>query len=128
MSVTSTDTTGTTDSTGTTGTTGTTAGAAIAAGAWRESSTSGAADSRPQPDQVIDSARAEIDALDAHIIALVRKRVDVSARIQRTRVTAGGRRVHLAREMQILGRYRDELGRPGTSLAMTLLELSRGRG
>jgi chorismate mutase len=40
---------------------------------------------------------------------------------------AGGRRVHLAREMEILRTYGDALGgRPGTSVAMTLLELCRG--
>ncbi|HEV7627723.1 MAG TPA: chorismate mutase, partial [Streptomyces sp.] len=39
----------------------------------------------------------------------------------------GGRRVHLAREMEILDRYRSELGRPGTQLAMTLLGLCRGQ-
>jgi chorismate mutase len=29
--------------------------------------------------------------------------------------------------MEILGRYREALGKPGTALGMTLLELSRGR-
>lgn len=76
---------------------------------------------------LISDARQRIDALDDRIIALVRERVDVSARIQQARITTGGRRVHLSREMEILGRFRAELGRPGTSLAMTLLELSRGR-
>ena len=35
--------------------------------------------------------------------------------------------MHLSREMEILARYRAELGRPGTQLAMTLLGLCRGR-
>ena len=51
----------------------------------------------------------------------------VSAVIQRERIGSGGRRVNLSREMEILGHYRDQLGKPGTALAMTLLELSRGR-
>ncbi len=75
----------------------------------------------------IADARQEIDELDDRIIALVRERMGVSERIQRTRIAAGGRRVSLAREMDILRRYREELGRPGTQLAMTLLELCRGR-
>lgn len=75
----------------------------------------------------IAGSRERIDTLDARIIALVQERMGVSARIQRARIGSGGRRVSLSREMEILGRYRDELGRPGTTLAMTLLELSRGR-
>ncbi|MEE1940602.1 chorismate mutase [Streptomyces sp. TRM 70361] len=75
----------------------------------------------------ISEDRGRIDELDERIIALVRERMAVSARIQRTRIDGGGRRVNLSREMEILTRYREELGRPGTSLAMTLLELCRGR-
>jgi chorismate mutase len=75
----------------------------------------------------IDAARREIDALDGRIVALIRERMAVSERIQATRLASGGRRVHLAREMEILRRYREELGRPGTQLAMTVLELCRGR-
>ncbi|MYX35211.1 MULTISPECIES: chorismate mutase [unclassified Streptomyces] len=76
---------------------------------------------------VIADARERIDDLDARIIALVRERMAVSAGIQRARIASGGRRVHLSREMDILRRYSEQLGRPGTALAMTLLELSRGR-
>lgn len=75
----------------------------------------------------ITGARERIDELDTRIIALVRERMAVSAGIQRARIASGGRRVHLSREMEILSRYREELGRPGTELAMTLLELCRGR-
>ncbi|MFP8906060.1 chorismate mutase [Streptomyces atacamensis] len=71
--------------------------------------------------------RERIDELDRRIIRLVRERMEVSARIQQARIGAGGRRVNLSREMEILTRYRERLGRPGTSLAMTLLELCRGR-
>jgi len=79
------------------------------------------------PEATIADARERIDALDDRIIGLIQERMAVSSVVQRTRIASGGRRVHLAREMEILGRYRDALGRPGTSLAMTLLELSRGR-
>ncbi|MEU1051045.1 chorismate mutase [Streptomyces sp. NPDC005876] len=76
---------------------------------------------------VITGARERIDALDDRIIGLIQERTAVSAVIQEARITSGGRRVNLAREMEVLGHYRDALGKPGTSLAMTLLELCRGR-
>ncbi|MFD3822047.1 chorismate mutase [Streptomyces sp. NPDC058625] len=76
---------------------------------------------------VITGARERIDALDDRIIGLVQERMAVSAVIQQERITSGGRRVNLSREMEILGHYRDALGKPGTTLAMTLLELCRGR-
>ncbi|MDT0478330.1 chorismate mutase, partial [Streptomyces sp. DSM 41014] len=47
--------------------------------------------------------------------------------IQEARITSGGRRVNLSRETAVLSHYRDALGKPGTALAMTLLELCRGR-
>ncbi|WP_405772556.1 chorismate mutase [Streptomyces sp. NBC_01538] len=75
----------------------------------------------------ITGARERIDALDDRIIGLVQERMAVSAVIQDSRIASGGRRVNLSREMDVLGHYRDALGRPGTSLAMTLLELCRGR-
>ena len=75
----------------------------------------------------ITGARERIDALDDRLIGLIQERMAVSAVIQEARMTSGGRRVNLAREMEILGHYRDALGKPGTSLAMTMLELCRGR-
>ncbi|MFF1959670.1 chorismate mutase [Streptomyces sp. NPDC058220] len=76
---------------------------------------------------LIGDARERIDALDDRIIGLVQERMAVSAVIQDARLTSGSRRVNLSREMEILGHYRDALGKPGTALAMTLLELCRGR-
>ncbi|MFI6699462.1 chorismate mutase [Streptomyces sp. NPDC050509] len=76
---------------------------------------------------LIGGARERVDALDDRIIGLVQERLAISAVIQDARITSGGRRVNLSREMEILARYRDALGKPGTALAMTLLELSRGR-
>ncbi|MFP3992576.1 chorismate mutase [Streptomyces sp. E11-3] len=76
---------------------------------------------------LITDARDRIDALDDRIIGLVQERMAVSAVIQQSRIASGGRRVNLSREMDVLGHYRDALGKPGTALAMTLLELCRGR-
>ncbi|MFJ4875095.1 chorismate mutase [Streptomyces sp. NPDC088745] len=76
---------------------------------------------------LITGARGRVDALDDRIIGLVQERMAVSAVIQEARITSGGRRVNLSRETEILTRYRDALGKPGTTLALTLLELCRGR-
>ncbi|MFD3536006.1 chorismate mutase [Streptomyces sp. NPDC058664] len=76
---------------------------------------------------LIGGARERIDALDDRIIGLIQERMAVSAVIQEARISSGGRRVNLAREMEVLGHYRDALGKPGTTLAMTMLELCRGR-
>ncbi|MEU5287631.1 chorismate mutase [Streptomyces sp. CA-278952] len=76
---------------------------------------------------LIGGARERIDALDDRIIGLVQERMAVSAVIQQARIASGGRRVNLSRETAVLGHYRDALGKPGTALAMTLLELCRGR-
>ncbi|MER5888386.1 chorismate mutase [Streptomyces sp. NPDC001941] len=77
--------------------------------------------------ELITGAREHIDTLDDRIIGLIQERMAVSAVIQEARITSGGRRVNLARETEVLTRYRQALGKPGTALAMTLLELSRGR-
>ncbi|MEU9476424.1 chorismate mutase [Streptomyces sp. NPDC048191] len=79
------------------------------------------------PEETIAGARERIDVLDDRIIGLIQERMAVSAVVQQTRIASGGRRVNLSREMEILGRYREALGKPGTGLAMTLLELCRGR-
>ncbi|GLW45028.1 hypothetical protein Stsp02_06900 [Streptomyces sp. NBRC 14336] len=76
---------------------------------------------------VITGARERIDSLDDRIIGLIQERMAVSAVIQEARISSGGRRVNLSREMEILDHYRQALGKPGTALAMTLLELCRGR-
>ncbi|MEU7640036.1 MULTISPECIES: chorismate mutase [unclassified Streptomyces] len=81
----------------------------------------------PEAADTIRDARHRIDDLDGHIIGLVQERMAVSAVIQRERIASGGRRLNLSREMEVLAHYRDQLGRPGTALAMTLLELSRGQ-
>lgn len=76
---------------------------------------------------VIGGARERIDALDDRIIGLVQERMAISAVVQRERMSSGGRRVNLSRENEILTHYSDALGKPGAALALTLLELCRGR-
>ncbi|KMO95717.1 chorismate mutase [Streptomyces roseus] len=79
------------------------------------------------PAQLIAESRERIDAIDDRIIGLIQERMAVSTVIQEARITSGGRRVHLSREMEVLAHWSDALGKPGTTLAMTLLELCRGR-
>ncbi|WP_307842668.1 chorismate mutase [Streptomyces sp. RK75] len=79
-----------------------------------------------EPEAVIADRRSRIDALDVRLIALVRDRMELSETIQQTRIESGGRRVHLARELEILDHYSCELGAPGRELARTLLRLCRG--
>jgi len=75
----------------------------------------------------VTNGRARIDALDEQIADLILRRGDVSREIQAARIADGGRRVDLRRETEIITRYTAALGRPGTAIAMALLELGRGR-
>ncbi|SOD61955.1 chorismate mutase [Streptomyces zhaozhouensis] len=79
------------------------------------------------PEAAIARARADIDALDEEIVRLLRRRMALSEGVQHIRMARGGRRTDLARENEVLRRWHAELGQPGTALAMTLLELCRGR-
>lgn len=87
----------------------------------------GSADSaQPSPHSVL-SGREQIDLLDSQIAGLVLRRIEVSKQIQAARIAEGGRRVDVRRENDIIARYNGALGRPGTAIAMALLELGRGR-
>jgi chorismate mutase len=74
----------------------------------------------------IDALRVEIDHLDAEILRLVKRRTEVSKRIGKARMAAGGPRIVYSREMDVLARFR-ELGSEGRDLALLLLRLGRGR-
>lgn len=75
----------------------------------------------------IATRRGRIDEIDRAIVELIQRRITVSREIQRARMSSGGRRIELSREMEVLGRYRDGLGKAGATIAMTVLELCRGR-
>jgi chorismate mutase len=77
-------------------------------------------------DDDIDALRVEIDQLDAEILRLVKRRTEVSRRIGKARMAAGGPRIVYSREMAVLARFR-ELGSEGRDLALLLLRLGRGR-
>jgi chorismate mutase len=77
-----------------------------------------------EPD--ITELRDEIDSLDAEILRMVKRRVEVSRRIGALRMASGGTRIVVSREMDVLNRYR-ELGPEGKALALALLNMGRGR-
>jgi chorismate mutase len=75
----------------------------------------------------IGELRSEIDACDAAIIELVQRRLAVSQEIGAVRRASGGTRLNLAREQQVLARFRAALGPDGAALGMMLLRQGRGR-
>ena len=74
-----------------------------------------------------DLLRARIDEVDAEIIRLWRERAALSGQVGAARIAAGGTRLVLAREQQIVEKFRDALGADGAPLAMLLLRAGRGR-
>jgi chorismate mutase len=78
-------------------------------------------------DERIAALREEIDACDAEIISLVQRRLAVSREIGSLRASAGGTRLSLARESEVLNRFRLALGPDGAALGMMLLRQGRGR-
>jgi len=83
-------------------------------------SAAGSADDR------IAELRRRIDEIDATLIALWRERAAISHEVGATRVAAGGTRLVLAREQEILSRFREALGVDGTELARLILRAGRG--
>jgi chorismate mutase len=90
-------------------------------------STLTAATPAADPAERISVLRSEIDACDAEIIALVRRRLEISQEIGSLRAAAGGTRLSLTRERQVLSRFGDALGPDGAALGMMLLRQGRGR-
>ena len=76
-------------------------------------------------DTEISELRKEIDWLDAEIVRLVKRRAEVAQKVGAARMAAGGPRIVVNREMDVLARYRD-LGPEGRNIAMALLSLGRG--
>ena len=81
----------------------------------------------PADDERIAELRGRIDDCDAEIIALVQHRLAVSREIGELRRAAGGTRLSLAREQQVLARFQAALGPDGAALGMMLLRQGRGR-
>lgn len=88
--------------------------------------------SAPSPDEpsdldsLVTALRARIDELDRGVLHHIEERRKLSQRIQEARVAAGGVRVELCRERQVLDTYAQALGREGTALATAVLSSCRG--
>jgi chorismate mutase len=78
-------------------------------------------------DDHIATLRTRLDDIDQTIIDLWRERATISQEIGVTRVAAGGTRLVLAREQEILNRYREAIGADGIQLAMLVLRAGRGQ-
>ena len=74
----------------------------------------------------ISALRQRIDEIDASIISLWLERASLSQEVGATRVASGGTRLVLAREGEILDRFRSALGTDGTQLALLILRAGRG--
>ena len=78
-------------------------------------------------DEHIAGLRRRLDEIDQKIIELWQERAAISHEVGVTRVAAGGTRLVLAREQEILARFREALGADGTQLALLILRAGRGK-
>lgn len=74
----------------------------------------------------ITQLRERIDEIDASLISLWLERARLSQEVGATRVASGGTRLVLAREGEILKRFRTALGPDGTQLGLLILRAGRG--
>ncbi|MEV0899197.1 chorismate mutase [Actinoplanes sp. NPDC049802] len=74
----------------------------------------------------IGDMRQRIDEIDGALMALWRERAELSQIIGATRLAAGGTRLVLSRERQVLERFREGIGTEGVQLALLLLRAGRG--
>ncbi len=88
--------------------------------------TTGVPDGDTLAENEIQDLRVEINEIDAEILRLVKRRSEVSQRVGRARMAAGGPRIVYNREMTVLKKF-EELGADGRQLGMILLRLGRGR-
>ena len=88
--------------------------------------TDSAMDASNDLDTLVTALRARIDDLDRSVLHLVQERRVLSRRIQDARVAAGGVRIELAREREVLDTYASALGTDGTALATAVLRSCRG--
>lgn len=77
------------------------------------------------PEADLQNLRAELDRLDAEILANVRRRAEMTRRAGQARVDAGLPQVTRTNEMDVIRRFEQDLGRDGVSLGMVLLRMGR---
>ena len=74
----------------------------------------------------ISELRTRINDVDDELIRLWQERAAISHQVGVARMAAGGTRLVLAREQQIIDKYRNALGAEGAQLAMLVLRAGRG--
>lgn len=74
----------------------------------------------------IRAMRERIDEIDQAIIDLWLERARLSQAVGKTRIASGGTRLVLAREREIVERFRRALGSDGTQVALMILRAGRG--
>jgi chorismate mutase len=74
----------------------------------------------------IGDLRHRIDEIDQALIDLWRERAAISGEVGRVRIASGGTRLVLAREREIVDRFREALGADGVQLALLILRAGRG--
>lgn len=74
----------------------------------------------------IREMRERINEIDQAIIDLWLERARLSQEVGKTRMASGGTRLVLAREREIVERFRAALGPDGTQVALLLLRSGRG--
>jgi chorismate mutase len=74
----------------------------------------------------ISTMRQRIDEIDSAIINLWQERAGLSQQIGQARLAAGGTRLVLSREQQIMDRFREGIGTEGIPLALLVLRAGRG--
>jgi chorismate mutase len=79
----------------------------------------------PNADSISDMG-IRIDEIDEALIRLCQERAELSKRIGGLRVAAGGTRLILSREHEVLQRFQRAMGADGTQLALLLLKAGRG--
>lgn len=77
-------------------------------------------------DLEIARLRERIDEIDRTLVSLWQERAALSQQVGAARVAAGGTRLALAREREILERFHQELGPLGTQLGLLILRAGRG--
>jgi chorismate mutase len=74
----------------------------------------------------IGELRTRIDEIDNALIELWKERARISGEVGRVRIASGGTRLVLAREREIVDRFREALGADGVQLALLILRAGRG--
>lgn len=81
---------------------------------------------RESVEEQVTHLRGRITWLDTQLIRLFKLRARLARRVILLRVSAGGPRLDLDRERQVINQYTDSLGPSGCQLATLVLHESRG--